>query len=352
MACIGNDKVDAQSAYNLHFEQLKGFPTTEKGIEKGVSACFAGIVNNYLVMAGGCNFPDIPVAEGGKKKYYRGIYAAKITDTDTLHWQWIGELPTDCAYGVSISLADGLLCLGGCNAEKSFNNVYKIALHNNKAVITTYPSMPWTMDNFAGTLGEEKVFVYNGKHIAQLALNNLEQGWQVLPSITSEKLGQPVCGYTDGAFCVWGGCTPKTETKDTELVLHGWRLTTKTTEGITKISTPHNDKQQDIYLGGAAAVNCGKQGILTLGGVNKDIFEAAVNRPQPGYMTHPKEWYQFNRYITLYNNNKWHILGKHEAAARAGAALAYDGTYIYIIGGELKPGIRTADIYRFRLPKP
>ena len=40
---------------------------------EGVSAPFAGIIGNHLVVAGGCNFPDLPAAEGGAKKFYSHI---------------------------------------------------------------------------------------------------------------------------------------------------------------------------------------------------------------------------------------------------------------------------------------
>lgn len=36
-------------------------------ITKGVSAPFAGFIRNWLIVGGGCNFPTIPAAEGGKK---------------------------------------------------------------------------------------------------------------------------------------------------------------------------------------------------------------------------------------------------------------------------------------------
>ena len=57
---------------------LVGFPTEEQGFDKGVSACYCGVFNGYLYIAGGCNFPDKPVAEGGKKRFYKAIYAAKL----------------------------------------------------------------------------------------------------------------------------------------------------------------------------------------------------------------------------------------------------------------------------------
>lgn len=348
MACIYHHDASAKGIGHLQMERIKGFPVSEKGIEKGVSACFAGIVDGYLIMAGGCNFPDVPAADGGKKKFYQGIYAAKISTTaDTLDWQLIGKLPEPFAYGVSVSLPNGLLCMGGCNAEGSSDQVFKITIEQGKAVVESYPALPWKLDNFAGSLGCSTVMVYDGLHIAQLQLEDLQKGWQILSPMTSEVLGQPVCGYTDGAFYAWGGCTTKTDKQDAQLQMQGYQFTKS---GAKPVEGPRTCQQEEIYLGGAAAVNCGDSGIVVLGGVNKDVFEAAVNRPMPGYMKHPIAWYRFNPYINLYKNGKWTLLGSHEAAARAGASLVFDGTHIYIIGGELKPGIRTAEIYRFRLP--
>ena len=41
---------------------------------QGVSAPFSGVVGDKIVVIGGCNFPDVPAAEGGSKQYYGNIY--------------------------------------------------------------------------------------------------------------------------------------------------------------------------------------------------------------------------------------------------------------------------------------
>ena len=50
MACIYHHDASAKGIGHLQMERIKGFPVSEKGIEKGVSACFAGIVDDYLLM--------------------------------------------------------------------------------------------------------------------------------------------------------------------------------------------------------------------------------------------------------------------------------------------------------------
>ena len=93
-------------------------------------------------------------------------------------------------------------------------------------------------------------------------------------------------------------------------------------------------------------MNRTEDAFVAMGGGNKGGLFEAVNHPKPGYMTHPVEWYRFNPYICVYQAGQWHIAGKETIAARAGAALARHGQEVYIIGGELKPGVRTPDIYR------
>ena len=68
------------------------------------------------------------------------------------------------------------------------------------------------------------------------------------------------------------------------------------------------------------------------------------------YLSHPVEWYRFNRNLLLYHpqTNKWTTLGEYEQGARAGAVIVSQDGFHYIINGELKPGIRTNEINRIK----
>ena len=334
--------VSAQVPRAVSFEKMEGFPADEQGIEKGVSACFAGVVGDCLVMAGGCNFPDRPAAEGGSKHYYQGIYAARINTSNVLEWQRIGSLPVACAYGVSVQLSDGILCIGGNNLDASFKEVFKIGIADGQATIEEWPSLPCAMDNFTVVLCGRDVVVYDGSQLLKLNLDRLCEGWKTCEEVHGQKLGQPVSGCIDGDFCTWGGSTARTAEREAQLRLSGYRYGAKPTE----LKTPVDESGNPIFLGGAAAVNLSDSVVLAVGGVNKDIFLEAVNHPKPGYMTHPIAWYRFNPYVCIYDREGWHLIGRSDITARAGAALALHGNDVYLVGGELKPGIRTADIYR------
>ena len=82
---------------------------------QGVSAPFSGVVGDKIVVIGGCNFPDVPAAEGGSKQYYGNIYTY---DGNT--WQ-LNTLAFDAvAYGVSVQVPEGIVCIGGMGQSGVF----------------------------------------------------------------------------------------------------------------------------------------------------------------------------------------------------------------------------------------
>ena len=73
-------------------------------VPQAVSAPFAGVSGDYLLLAGGCNFPDVPASEGGVKQYYTAVWAKQADQA----WRCVGSLPEETAYGASITLPEGV----------------------------------------------------------------------------------------------------------------------------------------------------------------------------------------------------------------------------------------------------
>ena len=130
-ACNGTDPVKVTP--------LQGFPCDEEGIAKGVSACYAGVIDGCLVMAGGCNFPGLPPRLGGTKKYYDGIYTAQLSGDTALVWRRVGKLPAPAAYGVSVTTPDGIVCIGGNNSEGQLDTVFCLTLQEECTVLKPLP---------------------------------------------------------------------------------------------------------------------------------------------------------------------------------------------------------------------
>lgn len=340
---------------------MRGFPQENAAFAKGVSACFSGIVDGKLLIAGGSNFPDISAKDGGMKKYYKDIYAAEIPIDSNFLWKKVGELPYPMAYGVSVSTPKGMICVGGINLKEAFRNVYRISIQNHKAVIETLPILPCTLDNMAGTLLGNILYVVGGNRnrkasncVYCLDLDNLSDGWQALSVFPGQPRIQPVLtGQMDAkgelSLYLWGGFTLPTNDQQASMSVDGY-VYTPSSRTWTLLPSPVNKDREQVSLGGGVATALGDSLILCTGGVHKDIFMQGFVQPASEYMSHPAEWYQFNNCLLVYNVNrqKWTEIARTTYLARAGATLVSNGQDYFYINGELKPGIRSPNITRIR----
>ena len=359
MFLLGACHPTASKTPTLSVDKMHGFPEEDSCFLKGVSALYAGVLDGQLVMAGGCNFPHVPVADGGKKVYYDGIYVASLSDGTTLQWQEIGLLPEPSAYGVTIPTKKGLICVGGNTANRSLSEVFILSLQGGEAVMNTLPSLPVTIDNMAGALLEDVIYIVGGNvdgvpssAMYSLNLNAMDKGWKQEASVPGNPRVQPVCAAQGGKLYVWGGFSTAGEGREATLSVDGYVYTPASKEW-KQVATPVDETGTPVSLGGGVALPMGEDAILCAGGVNKDIFLQALQGIHKGkeYLTRPVEWYQFNRKLLKYDIQKdqWTCLGDYEQGARAGAAMVSDGSSYYIINGELKPGIRTKDINRIKI---
>lgn len=368
----------------------------------GVSAPFAGIYHGKLWVAGGCNFPDKPVTEGGSKRYYEDIFCLDLAaSTPPAAWQWAGRLPYPVAYGATVSTPEGLICIGGNNADSSLVQVTLLTWDETTGQIetTSLLALPAPMDNLAAAADGAKIYVAGGnvngrpaRSFLCLDRNHPEKGWEQLPDFPGAARVQPVLAaqqssegsriYLAGGFQpILDGEAPvvptdllaynpqeRSWTKETELPaldFSGEELT-ETVASTGRPVTRHT------FTGGCCVAEGGRY-LLFLGGVNYDRFLAAIDRPRQiaqaeaaadkvaldslqaeakAYMHHPVEWYRFNTSLWRYDTftKKWNSLGAYEQLARAGAGAVCSGKTLIVVNGELKPGIRTPAVNRVTLP--
>lgn len=344
--------------------QTAGFPSQEEGMENGVSACYAGALGDKLIMAGGCNFPDVPASEGGKKKFYKGIYAADITADSVLNWRKVGELPLASAYGVATVYNDRLICAGGTDGTRSLTDVFSIRLKEDgsSAIIDSLPSFPESLDNFCGTVTGRYLLLAGGNRKGVpsntfwcLDLEDTDAGWVELHSFPGEARTQAVCAAEakDGGyrFYIWGGFAVASAGNDASLSTDGYCYSSDTKQW-TAVAAPCDENGEAMSVGGGTAVTVDNRWVLCTGGVNKDIFLSALRAPMEGYMLHEPEWYKFNDRLMVYDmkEDAWNMVIRSSHLARAGAVLVSGGDdSFYNINGELKPGIRTPEITRIWL---
>ncbi len=93
----------------LDWRQLPDLPDA-----LGVAGPFVGVHNDALIVAGGANFPQ-PVWEN-EKVWHDRIHVLTKTD-DGYPWKSGGTLPRPIAYGAAVSTPDGVVCMGGNDAD-------------------------------------------------------------------------------------------------------------------------------------------------------------------------------------------------------------------------------------------
>ena len=339
-------------------QRLVGFPTEEQGFDKGVSACYCGVINGNLYIAGGCNFPDKPVAEGGKKRFYKAIYAAKLNaEGNRLEWKTVGQMPQPAAYGVSVTYENSLIFVGGNNETGGLTTAIRLRPTATGMQQEALPSLPHALDNMAGAVVGHILYLVGGncegvatQKVWSLDLKNTaKEGWKEEPSIPGIARVQPIAAALAGGLLgVWGGFAPKTDSKAAQLAMNGASYNAGCGTW-TALPVPTDALGEEVFTGGATAIATPQKGVVVVGGVNKDVFLAAINKLPEGYLLHEPEWYRFNNRVLCYRDGTWTQLLQHPSVARAGCALAYWDGWVYVVGGELKPGIRTPEIVRFRV---
>ena len=180
----------------IHVSYLPDLPTLNDQIEqKGLAGGFVGISNGALLFAGGANFPGKLPWEGGRKRWWDDIYVLERTE-QTYKWRSeVFKLDRPIAYGLSVTIPEGVLCIGGCNEEQCFDDVFLLKWENGEIKKEFFPSLPVPLANMAGAIVGNKIFVAGGqdktqnasatKHFFSLDLLNKTSStfsWEVLES--------------------------------------------------------------------------------------------------------------------------------------------------------------------------
>lgn len=334
-----------------HVRSVVGFPAAEPGYSLGVSACYAGQIGDYLVMAGGCNFPEA----GKPKKYYAGVYAARM-DRATLQWRLVGFLPEAAAYGATVACGDSLLFLGGNNTDHALAAVYSVRLNSagTDVLINRLADLPATADNMAVALAGNDIFVVggnqNGKPSADVLRYKL--GASTVSSADLRIPGaprvQPVAAAYNDKLYVWGGFYADGEQSKVHTDGYVYDVNAKEWGAL---SAPRSADGEEMTLSGGIAWADGDH-LYATGGVNRTIFLDAISGryecvKKDDYLKQPIDWYKFsgNLYVFDAVAGQWLTTTfANQALARAGAQAVPTTFGVYYIGGELKPALRTPQI--------
>lgn len=145
--------VSATNSSAFQWSQLPKLPD-----EFGFGGPYVGTHNGALIVAGGANFPDGMPWEGGAKVWHDHVFVLENPDAQ---WQRIGRLPRRLAYGVSISLDQGLLLIGGEEDGSPIADVHRLQWDPERKQIefSELPSLPVPASYIAGGMIDSVVYV-------------------------------------------------------------------------------------------------------------------------------------------------------------------------------------------------
>ena len=339
----------------------------------GVSAPFAGVHNGHVLVAGGCNFP-VPLAEGGTKRYYADVFSF---DPAVGVWSREGMLPQGpVAYGASASTPKGVVCVGGSNGKTNLSSVLLMQWdpRAGKVRFQSLPDFPATVKSAAGAADGDKVYVacgvQDGKESNRFFTLDLSQmgkpdfGWKELPPCPCAPREQAVMA------CQSGGA------RGSVLLVSGFGSTPGGIRAFTDAFAYDSEKgawspvapvlpegmDEPISLLGAAAVPFGTHHILFFGGFDKKEFEEAVRKSstlkgealaayKKAYNARSPESFHWNRKILAYHTvtDTWTPIDTYPYPPNCGAGIAVVDGGIVLVGGEIKPGVRTPKAYLGKL---
>ena len=328
---------------------FQSLPSLEISPNQGVSGAFSGNIDGQAIVAGGCNFPNTPADEGGTKVFYNTVYALRGQQ-----WIKIGELPQALAYGVSVTTKEGIICMGGNDGKQSTKNVFLLKTKSKSllGVITTpLPSLPLSLDNFAGAVASDgTIYIAGGQSngVASQQAFSLKPGakhWKELPLMPDATRIQATAVVQNGAngplFIVLGGYSNTTNQVANDGVVYDIKA------GNWRKTSPTVADGKSIALVGAASVSSGSMFVVCFGGVNKERFEAAIQgKYGDDYLQHDAEWYKFRSSLLIYNTitNTWVTETSSPLLARAGMSVIPMGNQWMIVNGESKPGVRAKEV--------
>ncbi len=154
----------------IEWEKIAELPPGPDGKRNpGLAGVFAGAHGDVFLIAGGSNYPDNPPWQGGQRAFHRDIHVLERTlKPDGLplyHWTPAGaQLPDAMACGASVSLSDGVLCIGGATTEAVRDECFLLSWNKTARQVESqpFPKLPKPLACHTAVLLLDTVYVIGG----------------------------------------------------------------------------------------------------------------------------------------------------------------------------------------------
>jgi N-acetylneuraminic acid mutarotase len=311
---------------------------------RGFAGAFAGVHSGYLLAGGGANFPDgVMPWNGGRKVWHDPVFALPL-DVPGAAWREVGRLPVANGYGVSLTVSDGVLVIGGGNADRNFSEVWLMTLKGGRVSFRALPALPVPLAQMAGAVVGRSVHVVGGverpdattasaRHY-RLTLDTLEKSWQEMPPLPAPGRILATAAGVDDAFYVLAGCSlaPDAAGKPSRTYLRdAWRFVAGTWTQLA-----------DLPRASAAAASPAPV-------VDHGLFVVSGDDGTQSALRSPADHRGFTSDILRYDTitNEWQHAGRLDVPASVTLPTAPWKDGFVFFNGEVRPGVRTPQVFLF-----
>ena len=328
----------------LDWEKLPPIPDAE-----GFAAPFAGVsggalIGGALIVAGGANITGEKWKETFTKTWYDSVFAL---ETPTGKWKRIGTLPRPRGYGISITVDDSLICIGGSDSNAHHAEVFRLEWRNRDLRTTPLPPLPRPCANACGALLDRTIYVAGGietptattalKTFWALNLDEAAPRWRELEPWPGPERMLAVAGVQAGSFFIFSGAklTAGPDGKPVrEFLRDAYRYTPD--QGWKRIA----DLPRPAVAAPSPAVPFGAAGLLVMTGDDGTKMTFQPIEQHPGF---PREVLAYDAAL-----DRWNVAGEAPFSRATVPVVAWRDRFI-VPNGEVRPRVRTPEVWSLRI---
>jgi len=381
-ACSTGSAGETGPGGRLHWSALPPLPPAPgQARQIGLAGPFVGVHNDVPIVAGGANFPDALPWRGGKKVWWPDAFALVRGPDGKRSWRtdagW--RLPRALAYGAAVSTADGVVCIGGCDANRCYADAFRLSWNGRGLTATDLPPLPRPLAFLGAARIGNVVYVAGGQETTDdaratgrfYALDLARVGdanaaaWEelpplpgpprVLPVVAAQNDGETSCVYVFSGRNVHPG-------GPTELLTDAYRYdpTARRWHRLADVA-PAGEPPRCVM--GAPVVASGAHHVLVFGGADGKLFAklealgkalaAATDEAEKARLTAEKNGILdnhpgFSRDVLAYHTvtDTWTRAGEMPPGSPVTTIAAPWGEGFVVPTGEVRPGVRSAAVWR------
>ena len=329
----------------LQWEKLPPIPEAE-----GFAGSFAGVVNDWLIVAGGANISGDKWSEPlrkTRKTWYDSVFVLRTPGDAWIKTEF--KLPRPLGYGVSVSGPRAMMCIGGSDGEQHYADCFVVRWDEVEKELVSdgmWP-LPKPCANACGTIVGDSIYVAGGIETpdATVAMKTFWQyplstgfrwGWEEMEAWPGPERMLAVAGSLGDSFYLFGGVRlkPGADGKPVrEYLRDAYRYTPE--KGWKRIA----DMPRAAVAAPSPAITDGKRLFIVSGDDGTKVDFIPV-REHPG----------FPRDVLAYDpeHDAWSKAGEVPFSRATVPTVRWLGRDV-IPNGEVRPRVRTPEVWAGRM---